>query len=83
MAQKQRSRAFGESSTVDSAGVLKGFLMADEDLKAQACDTVFENLPATEQSSIKARVKAALAPFLQENLNTSGARGAMARGIRK
>lgn len=72
-----------QGSPVDSVGVLKGFLMADEDLKAQACDAVFEDLPVTEQSSIKARVKAGLAPFLQENLNTPGARGAMARGIRK
>lgn len=71
------------SRAVDSKAVFSGFLLADEEIKAQACDAVFESLPETEQETIKSRVKTGLAPFLIENLNTPGARGAMARGIRK
>ena len=72
-----------QSNPVDSASVLGGFLLADEEAKAQVCDAVFETLPISEQNHIKTRVKAGLAPFLQENMNTPGARGAMSRGIRK
>lgn len=72
-----------QSSPVDSSAVFAGFLMADDELKGRACDDVFETLPETEKDRIKTRVKAGLAPFLQENMNSSGARGAMTRGIRK
>lgn len=67
----------------DSQSVLAGFLKGDEDLWGRACDKVFEALPEDERTRIRQRTKDNLAPFLQENMNTPGARAAMNRGIRK
>lgn len=56
--------------------------LADENLRAQACDAVFETLDPAEQDAIRARIKADLSPFLREHMNSNGAKNEMTRGIR-
>ena len=48
-----------------------------------ALDALFESLPAPEKAAIEERILADLAPFLRENLHTSGAHGELKRSRRR